>query len=72
LLAALQFGQWSEPLAILIVLASINFVMGNVLDPWLMAGSMNLSPAVILMSLAVWTAMWGAAVRFWRFPAPSR
>lgn len=68
LLAALQFGQWSEPLAILIVLASINFVMGNVLDPWLMAGSMNLSPAVILMSLAVWTAMWGAAGSFLAIP----
>ncbi|SDB92080.1 Predicted PurR-regulated permease PerM [Paraburkholderia lycopersici] len=68
LLAALQFGQWNEPIVLLISLSAINFVMGNVLDPWLMAGSLNLSPAVILMSLAAWTAIWGIAGAFLAVP----
>jgi predicted PurR-regulated permease PerM len=42
--------------------------MGNLLDPWLMAGSLNLSPAVILMSLATWTAIWGIAGAFLAVP----
>ncbi|CAD6518830.1 Putative transport protein YhhT [Paraburkholderia hiiakae] len=69
LLAALQFGQWNETITLLIALSAINFVMGNVLDPWLMAGSLNLSPAVILMSLAAWTAIWGIPGAFLAVPA---
>ena len=65
---ALQFGQWNEPIVLLISLSAINFVMGNVLDPWLMAGSLNLSPAVILMSLAAWTTIWGIAGAFLAVP----
>ncbi|HKT91535.1 MAG TPA: AI-2E family transporter [Paraburkholderia sp.] len=68
LLAALQFGQWNEAITLLIALSAINFVMGNVLDPWLMAGSLNLSPAVILMSLAAWTAIWGIPGAFLAVP----
>ncbi|CAB3756490.1 AI-2E family transporter [Paraburkholderia humisilvae] len=68
LLAALQFGQWSEPITLLIALSIINFVIGNVVDPWLMSGSLNLSPAVILMSLAAWTAIWGIAGAFLAVP----
>ncbi|WP_296650239.1 AI-2E family transporter [Paraburkholderia sp.] len=68
LLAALQFGQWSEPAMLAIALSAINFVMGNIVDPWLMAGSLNLSPAVILMSLAAWTALWGVAGAFIAVP----
>ena len=68
LLAALQFGQWSEPTMLLIALSTLNFVIGNILDPWLMAGSLNLSPAVILMSLATWGAIWGVAGAFLAVP----
>jgi AI-2 transport protein TqsA len=68
LLAALQFGQWSEPITVLVVLSAINFVIGNLLDPWLMSGSLNLSPAVILMSLAAWTTIWGVAGAFLAVP----
>ena len=68
LLAVLQFGQWSEPAMLFIALSSLNFVIGNILDPWLMAGSLNLSPAVILMSLATWGAIWGVAGAFFAVP----
>jgi predicted PurR-regulated permease PerM len=68
LLAALQFGQWSEAIALLVSLALANFVVGHLLDPWLMGGSLNLSPAVILISLAVWSSIWGIAGAFLAVP----
>ena len=68
LLAALQFGQWSEAVALFFALALANFLVGHILDPWLMGGSLNLSPAVILMSLAVWSSIWGIAGAFLAVP----
>jgi len=68
LLAALQFGQLSEAVALLFSLTLANFVVGNLLDPWLMGGSLNLSPAVILMSLAAWSSIWGVAGAFLAVP----
>jgi predicted PurR-regulated permease PerM len=40
-------------------LAVVQFLNGNVLDPYLMGNSLNLSPFIILFSLAVWSALWG-------------
>ncbi|ODP32268.1 AI-2E family transporter [Pandoraea sp. ISTKB] len=68
LLALLQFGSWNEPTFLLISLGVLNFLVGNLLDPWLMGGSMNLSASVILMSLAVWGAIWGVAGAFLAVP----
>jgi AI-2 transport protein TqsA len=68
LLAALQFGQWNEALVLFMSLTLANFVVGHLLDPWLMGGSLNLSPAVILMSLAMWSSIWGIAGAFLAVP----
>jgi len=37
----------------------VQFLNGNLLDPYLMGSSLNLSPFVILFSLAVWGTLWG-------------
>ncbi|VVD65276.1 AI-2E family transporter [Pandoraea iniqua] len=68
LLGVLQFGGWNEPTFLLVSLGILNFLVGNLLDPWLMGGSMNLSASVILMSLAVWGAIWGVAGAFLAVP----
>lgn len=68
LLAVLQFGEWNEAIALFFSLSLANFMVGHILDPWLMGGSLNLSPAVILMSLAVWSAIWGIAGAFLAVP----
>lgn len=68
LLAVLQFGSMNEPIFVLVSLGLLNFLVGNLLDPWMMGGSMNLSASVILMSLAVWTAIWGVAGAFLAVP----
>lgn len=68
LLAALQFGQLNEAIVLFFLLTAANFAVGHVLDPWLMGGSLNLSPTVILISLAVWSSIWGIAGAFLAVP----
>jgi AI-2 transport protein TqsA len=40
------------------------FLIGNFLAPRLQAGSLNLSPLVVLLSLAVWGGLWGPVGMF--------
>lgn len=40
-------------------LSVVQFLNGNLLDPYLMGNSLNLSPLIILFSLAVWSKLWG-------------
>jgi AI-2 transport protein TqsA len=42
-----------------VILSIAQFLNGNLLDPYLMGNSLNLSPFVILFSLATWGALWG-------------
>ncbi len=64
----LQFGFSGELLFLLAILMAVQFTIGNVLDPWLMANSLNLSPFAILASLAAWSALWGMAGAFLAVP----
>jgi AI-2 transport protein TqsA len=59
-LLALLSGAESVPLLWLCLgLSLVHFLNGNFLDPYLMGDSLNLSPFVILFSLAVWSKLWG-------------
>jgi AI-2 transport protein TqsA len=61
---AVALGQFGEPGAVLGLLAGLTaaqIVIGNFLDPYLMGSSLNLSPFAILVSLAVWSQLWGVA-----------
>jgi AI-2 transport protein TqsA len=64
----LQFGPSSEILLLLVLLVALQFILGNILDPYLMANSLNLSPLAIVVSLAAWTALWGVAGAFLAVP----
>lgn len=66
--ATMQFADLNQVLLILLALAASQFVIGFFLDPYLMANSLNLSPFVILASLAVWSALWGIAGAFLAVP----
>lgn len=37
----------------------IQFTVGNILEPKLMGATLDLSPVVILLALAVWASLWG-------------
>jgi len=58
-MAIVQFGNLNDVLALLVPLTIAQFVIGNFLDPYVMGNSLNLSPFVILVSLTVWSGLWG-------------
>ena len=67
-MALAQFGEPGSVLALLTALTVAQFVIGNFLDPYLMGSSLNLSPFAILVSLAVWSQLWGVAGAFLAVP----
>ena len=68
MLAIVQFGDVNTVLLLLLALTAVQFVIGNFLDPYLMGNSLNLSPFAILVSLTVWSALWGIAGAFLAVP----
>lgn len=60
--AVLTLIQFSSPVPFLIttgVLAAVQLGVGNAIEPRLMGRSLNLSPLVILLSLAIFGQIWG-------------
>lgn len=54
-------GGISKALLVLVLLGSLDQVMSSVVEPRLIGRSLNLSPLVVLLSLAVWGSLWGFA-----------
>jgi AI-2 transport protein TqsA len=59
LFAMIQFGEINAPLILLLLLTGIQMLIGNILEPKIMGGSLNISPLVALISLSFWGAIWG-------------
>lgn len=54
-----QFGLNFDLLLLFCALASAQMGVGYFWEPRMMGKSMNVSPVVVMFSLAVWTAIWG-------------
>jgi len=67
-MSIVQFANPNEVLAVLLPLTVLQFLIGNFLDPYVMGNSLNLSPFAILVSLAVWSALWGIPGAFLAVP----
>ena len=63
LMTIVQFGDLGTILTMLLALTALQFAIGNFLDPYVMGNSLNLSPFAILISLAVWSELWGVPGR---------
>lgn len=59
LIAALQFGDFMPGLYVLVGVGTVQLLIGNVLEPKIMGNSLNISPLVVILSLAVFGALWG-------------
>ncbi len=59
LLAFLQFDSIVTPLILLAVLVAMQTTIGNVVEPKVMAFSLDLSPLVVLVALIFWGWLWG-------------
>lgn len=69
LFAVVQFPDSFAPAIILFVaLQAIYFVVGNIVLPRMQGDSLNMDPTVVLLSLAVWGALWGVPGMFLSTP----
>jgi predicted PurR-regulated permease PerM len=66
--STMQFADLGQVLVVLLALSAAQFAIGFLLEPLLMGNSLNLSPFVILVSLAVWGGLWGIAGAFLAVP----
>lgn len=67
-MAIVQFDSATTVLTLFAALATAQFVIGNFLDPYLLGNQLNLSPFVILASLAIWSGLWGIPGAFLAVP----
>ncbi len=68
LLTLVQFDSFGPFLVVTPILATIQIVVGNIVEPKLMGGSLNVSPLVVILALAVWGSIWGVAGMFLSVP----
>jgi len=68
LVAYVQIGEPGPTMAFFLANAAIQFVNGNIIDPWLMGRTLRLSTFGIIVSLAFWGAVWGIAGMFLSVP----
>jgi AI-2 transport protein TqsA len=57
-----------KPLALVIGLEAIHFVVGHVMQPRLQGKSLNIDPIIVLLSLAFWGVIWGLPGAFLSTP----
>ncbi len=55
----LQFGSFVQPIIIFVLIGGVQQVVGNVIEPKLMGKSLNISPLVTIIALAIWGQLWG-------------
>ena len=63
-LTLVQFDSLTPFLVVLLVFGTIQIVTANVVEPAVMGSTLNLSPLVVILSLAVWGTMWGVVGMF--------
>ncbi|NOR73687.1 MAG: AI-2E family transporter [Draconibacterium sp.] len=57
--AILQYGEFTQGFLVLAIVGSIQLVVGNFVEPKLMGNTLNISPLVVFLTLAIWGVMWG-------------
>lgn len=69
ILAVIQFPPQWWPVAVVVVgVSTVQCMVGNFAEPKLMGSHLNLSPFVILVTLAVWGQLWGVVGMFLSVP----
>lgn len=68
IMALVQFESITSFLVILLGIGTVQFLIGNVLEPSMMGRSLNISPLVIIISLVAWGVLWGIAGMFLSIP----
>jgi len=61
LLSFAVFNTWSPPLLIFLLIASLELVIGNWVEPLLYGAHIGVSSLAILVTAVFWTVLWGPA-----------
>jgi predicted PurR-regulated permease PerM len=59
--ALFQFGEFTPALLIVTIVSGIQLLFGNLIEPRVMGNSLNISPLVVFLTLALWGLIWGIA-----------
>jgi len=59
LFSLLQFGEFVPFLVILFGVGTVAVLVGSLVEPKLMGNTLNISPLVAILSLAIWGSLWG-------------
>lgn len=68
LYSLIQFTDMFYVGILIICLSVVQFVVGNILYPKMMGDRLNISQFVVILSLVIWGAMWGAVGMFLSVP----
>ena len=68
LFALVQFPSTWRAIVLFAGLQAVGFAVGNVLQPRMQRDSLNIDPVVVLLSLALWGALWGLPGMFLSTP----
>ncbi len=69
LISIIQFyPTWNVPIIVGLSITGIQILIGNILDPKLQGDKLDLSPLLILISLAFWGYLWGVIGMFLAVP----
>ncbi|WP_213686387.1 AI-2E family transporter [Roseicyclus sp.] len=68
LVTYVQLGEPGPTLAFFLAVGAIQFLNGNIIDPWLMGRALRLSTFGIIVALAFWGSVWGIAGMFLSVP----
>lgn len=67
-LALIQFNTVTPAVVVVTSLTAVQFAIGNLLEPRMMGNTLNLSPLVVLLTLALWGSIWGVVGMFLSVP----
>lgn len=59
LFCLIQFGEFVPAMVVLVGVGSVSVLVGSLVEPKLMGNTLNISPLVAILSLALWGSIWG-------------
>lgn len=68
MMALVQFETFTPFFVIMFGIGTVQFLIGNILEPAMMGRSLNISPLVIIFSLVAWGILWGIPGMFLSIP----
>ncbi|MDA1265138.1 MAG: AI-2E family transporter [Planctomycetota bacterium] len=61
-------ASWVKAVIVVIVYLSVNLTLGSFIEPRILGRELNLSPLVVVVSVVVWSGLWGVVGGFLAVP----